>query len=248
MRKARDQDIRIWINGKKGLAETTELVVRRMIGSREIIVDIRSEVELSVSQGFGMSGAGALSTAYALDKAMKLGLPKIELIQIAHVAEVEAMTGLGDVYPQSQGGLETRTKSGAPPFGKLARRASRKKLVLCVVGGMLKTKDVLRNPVKRNKINDIGRRFMEEYLKAPTWPKLFELSSRFAESTNLASRKILKVLEEVEAQGGRAGMAMLGNSIFASGDEKKLVRLLKQLGKVFICTVDNQGARIIPRV
>ncbi|MCK5547801.1 MAG: hypothetical protein KAI64_02220 [Thermoplasmata archaeon] len=245
VREAGEQEVGIWINGRKRDAETTELVVRRIIGSRGVDVKVRSVVELPVSQGFGMSGAGALSTAYALNEALRLKLGKQDLIQIAHVAEVEAMTGLGDVYPQGMGGMDTRLSPGAPPHGKLVRRTARKRIVLCIVGRELRTKRVLADPVMRTRINDIGRECVDDYIGRPSWPKLFELSREFARRTKLASRKILKALEEVESCGGKAGMVMLGNSVFASGDEKRLIRALQKHGKAFSCAVDNKGARLI---
>jgi pantoate kinase len=242
---AKEQDIRIWINGMRKEADTTELVVRRMLGSRKVEIRLKSSSELPISQGFGMSGAGALSAALALDKALKLKLPRNKLVQIAHVAEVEAMTGLGDVYPQSLGGTDVRVRPGAPPHGKIIRKSGRKKFLLCILGKELKTKSVLSNPTARSRISRIGREYIEEYMVDPSWTRLLGLSSRFARDTNLATEKILETIEEVEANGGRAGMAMLGNSIFASGDERRLKRALSGFGKVHSCTIENSGARII---
>jgi len=247
VKEAREQKAGIWINGRKKDAETTELVVRRLIGARKLDVKVKSRVELPVSQGFGMSGAGALSTAYALNKAMGLKLSKEELIRIAHIAEVESMTGLGDVYPQSLGGLDVRIKPGAPPHGQIRKKISARSIVLCVLGNELETKKVLRNPVMRKKISGVGRELIEKYQKEPSWPKFFQLSREFAARTDLISQEALSAIEAVEKEGGLAAMAMLGNSIFASGDNKKLKRALKNFGAVFSCRVENRGARLIQR-
>lgn len=246
-RSAKGQSLELRIDGEIAEAETTELVARMLVGSKELDVRISSKVELPVSQGFGMSGAGALGTALALDNAAGLGLGREGLVSIAHSAEVEAMTGLGDVYPQSLGGIETRLRAGAPPYGEIKRKESTRSIFLCVLGEELKTKDVLRNPHSRNTISEIGRNCVDEYLKDPSWSRLCELSQRFARDAGLISPEVENAIKAVESVGGTAGMAMLGNSIFASGDVDKLERALKSKGEVFHSTIDNKGARLIPR-
>jgi len=42
-----------------------------------------------------------------------------------------------------------------------------------------------------------------------------------------------------------ASMCMLGNSIFASGETDNLCKILSSYGKVFVCSVDECGARIL---
>ena len=53
--------------------------------------------------GFGLSGAAALATAYALNEYLSLGKAREALAMIAHVAEVENRTGLGDVCSHTMG-------------------------------------------------------------------------------------------------------------------------------------------------
>jgi pantoate kinase len=242
---ASEQRLEIRIDGEIAEAETTELVARMLMGSKNVDVKLSSKVELPVSQGFGMSGAGALSTALALDNALNLGLDRDELVRIAHSAEVEAMTGLGDVYPQSLGGMDTRLKAGAPPCGEIGREESTRDILLCVLGDELRTKDILRDPLSRKKISRVGSACVDEYIGKPSWQKLCSLSQRFARETGLASPEVEGAMKVVEGAGGTAGMAMLGNSIFASGDVDKVEGALKNLGELFHCTVDNEGARLI---
>jgi len=247
VKKAKGQKLEIRVNGKKVEAETTELVARIMLRAKELEVKVASKTELPLSQGFGMSGAGALSTAYALNKAAGLNMSKSELVSIAHVAEVEAMTGLGDVYPQSLGGLEVRVEPGAPPHGRIIRKRSERNIVLCVLGEELETKDVLGRPAARRTISEVGRECIGSYLKEPSWQRLFELSRDFELKTELASQKILKAVLSVDKAGGKAAMAMLGNSVFATGNVKRLTTVLKEFGKVYLCKVENRGARLIRR-
>jgi pantoate kinase len=244
---AKEQRIQIRINGEIVDADTTELVARMLVGSKPLDIRLSSKVELPVCQGFGMSGAGALSTALALDKAASLGLDREKLVSIAHSAEVEAMTGLGDVYPQSLGGMETRPKAGAPPYGEVKRRQSTRTIILCVLGEELKTRNILGKESARKKISVVGRACVDAYIRNPTWQNLCRISQRFAMETCLMSPEISNAVESIEDVGGTAGMAMLGNSVFASGKQKKLIRVLEDLGEVFQCTIENRGARLIPR-
>lgn len=246
-KKSKGQKLEIRVNGKKVEAETTELVIRIMLRAKELDVKVNTKTELPLSQGFGMSGAGALSTAFALNKAAGLNMSKSELVRIAHVAEVEAMTGLGDVYPQSLGGLEIRVEAGAPPHGRIIKKRAERNIILCVLGEELETKDVLGRPVARRNISEIGRKCIENYLKEPSWQKLFELSRDFGLKTELASQKILRAILTVDKEGGKAAMAMLGNSVFASGNMKRLTNVLKEFGKVYQCKIENRGARLIRR-
>jgi pantoate kinase len=240
-----DQKLEIKFNGEKAEAETTELVARMLMGTREFDVMVESNIELPLSQGFGMSGAGALSTALALNEAIDLNYGIDELVGVAHSAEVEAMTGLGDVYPQSLGGLEVRLNAGAPPHGKIEVKNSTHELTLCVLGEELKTKDILRNPLNRKRISEVGRDCLERYIVDQSWQNLFRLSREFAEKTGLIKADIMDAILAVENNGGMAGMPMLGNSIFAFCEDKDIGEVLRDFGDIFQCGIDNQGARLI---
>ncbi|MEW5761519.1 MAG: pantothenate kinase, partial [Candidatus Thermoplasmatota archaeon] len=66
LKKSNRQEIEIFLNEKKEEANTTKNVVKSLIGKKKYSVKVRSYFKLPVSQGFGISGAGALSTALAL--------------------------------------------------------------------------------------------------------------------------------------------------------------------------------------
>jgi len=44
---------------------------------------------------------------------------------------------------------------------------------------------------------------------------------------------------------GRATMAMLGNSLFATGKSEQLATLYRKFGTLQRCEVDNEGARVL---
>jgi pantoate kinase len=74
--------------------------------------------------------------------------------------------------------------------------------------------------------------------------KFFFSISVFYKKTNLADPKVLKAIDAAN-QFGKASMYMLGNSIFAIGKTDELCKLLSSFGVVYICSVDEDGARLI---
>ena len=75
-------------------------------------VDIQSPLQLS--GGFGLSGASSLAALWAADDLLSLGTEERELAMMAHVAEVENLTGLGDVCAQFHGGCLVKLTAGDP--------------------------------------------------------------------------------------------------------------------------------------
>ena len=76
------------------------------------------KIKVPIASGFGTSGAAAIGVALAGSDALGLGLSQIEAYQVAHVVEVELKTGLGTVAGEYCGGLEVRSKEGAPGYGE----------------------------------------------------------------------------------------------------------------------------------
>ena len=99
---------KIYYNNKKIKLPTVDSVIGKLT-NKKVIVDIKSHLPLGC--GFGISGASALATAYALNKLLKLNKSKKALAMIAHIAEVENSTGLGDVVNQYYGGFLVKYES-----------------------------------------------------------------------------------------------------------------------------------------
>src|SRR5207237_8365760 len=93
--------------------------------------------------------AAALSAGLALEEALGGGLPRDELVAIAHETEVECATGLGDVVPASLGGMDLRWKPGAPGYSELRTFPVQADLLLVVLGQEIPTKGILRDAPKR---------------------------------------------------------------------------------------------------
>src|SRR5206468_12805142 len=202
------------------------------------------EPTLPVSQGFGVSAAAALSTALALDDALGMKTTRDELVAIAHETEVECGTGLGDVVPASMGGMDVRLKPGAPGHAEVRKFPVEADLLLAVIGPELPTKAVLHDPKKVAAINRVGGALVDEFSRDPTLERLFELGARFAERSGLADKRVLEVIR-ASRMFGRAMMAMLGNSVVATGSREQLATLYLKFGTLQRCGIDNEGARVL---
>src|SRR3990172_1439697 len=213
VREAPRASLDILVNGRRQKAEVTDAVVRRILGGASYEVKILSESPLPVSQGFGVSAAAALSTALAIDDALGMGLSKDDLVTAAHVAEVESLTGLGDVVPASLGGMDLRLEPGAPGHAVVRKTEVREDLLLAVLAPEMPTRTILRDVAKVSAINRVGSRCIADFAPAPSLARLFDLGNVFAEETGLANRPLMDVIR-ASRMFGRATMAMLGNSVF----------------------------------
>jgi len=236
------QEVEIYVNGRKSTAPTTHLAIKHLLEDRPLHVVVKTKLGLPIGQGFGMSAAGALSATYAL--ATIIGCPQIEAMKAAHCAEIQLWTGLGDVLASCFGGIEIRKKAGLPPWGLIEHIPGRYDMVLSVVGKKLKTKTILTNPAKVSNIVTYGRYCTKKLLEHPSIERFFSLSQLFAKKTGLANDRMIKVVDAANHYG-MASMCMLGNAVFAVGETDSLSQILSQFGKVFVCNVDDSGARVI---
>ncbi len=236
------QSIDIYINNKVSAAPVTKLAVKRLVEDTPLKITIKTKLDLPIGQGFGMSGAGALSVTTALAKTLKI--PKEQAIKTSHFAEVHLRTGLGDVIASSFGGIEIRREAGLPPWGMIEHIPGKYEVVLCVIGEKIDSKKILSDPLKINEISSIGRFCTKKIIENPSVENLFSLSQIFTIKTKLADKKILKAIESANHHG-MASMCMLGNSVFAIGDTNKLNETLSTFGKTYICTVDKYGAQVL---
>ncbi|MDY6964734.1 MAG: pantoate kinase [Halobacteriota archaeon] len=226
------------INGEEADALTTAYVVERLANEP---VEISSSYNVPVGGGFGASGSGALSSAYALNALFSLGMSLEELGKVAHLAEVENRTGLGDVIAQMHGGIVIRREPGAPGIGVVDDIPTGDIEVGYVVLGSLSTKVILEDPRMIREINAHGRAALKELLKVPTLNNFMGLSKRFAIDTGLISEKARDAVEAVEEGGGLASMAMLGDVVFAVGNFEPL----SDFGEVGVSSISCGGARLL---
>jgi pantoate kinase len=189
-----------------------------------------------------MSAAGALSASLALARCLRQG--RSEALRAAHWADVTQRGGLGDVIGASVGGFEIRTAPGLPPYGSTRAFLGYGEAVLCVVGGKLETRKVLTDPRARKSVNEAGARALADLLKEPSLPSFVAQSQRFARESGLLTDELERVIHAA-SPFGQASMSMLGNSVFAFGDPRRLVDALSPFGEAFAVPVSEAGARLV---
>jgi pantoate kinase len=214
-------------------------------------ITVEHQIEAPIGAGFGTSGAAALSLALALNEALGLGMSKIQSAQIAHIAEIECKTGLGTVIAETFGGLEIRTKPGAPGIGKIkCLPIPENAVVACHVFGPLSTKKYLTDPETRSRINRFGGELVDELVKAPTIINFMRLSRQFAEHVGLITEKVRNILNVADEAGVVCSMPMFGECAFTITDEDSVRRILQVFrkggsgGQTFASKVDHEGARL----
>ncbi len=190
------------------------------IGVRGIEVNLTSPLPLGC--GFGLSGAAALATAYALNDLIELKQDSEKLAMIAHVAEVENRTGLGDVCSQYHGGCLVKLKEGAPLVADSLPIPEQP--IYYRYFGPIQTSEVLRNTEQTKRINhaaDTALTTLKKLTNTQINPEMlnecFAVAKQFSvQSGLLADKRVIDTIAQVETSGGVASMIMLGNGVFST--------------------------------
>lgn len=173
---------------------------------------VRLELDLPLGYGFGASGAATLATALAANEELALGYDRSELVDASHRAEVAAGTGLGDVFIQNTGGLVWDVGDGRGHVNRSGR-------IEYAAFGEMATADVLGDDVAMERVTEAGREVLATLDPQGSLANLFEASWGFAERTGLATERVAGVVGEVQKRGGVATMAMIGETVVATGVE-----------------------------
>ena len=183
-------------------------------------VRVALESPLPLSGGFGLSGASALAAAYALDAQFELGLDERALGMIAHVAEVENLTGLGDVCGQFHGGCLAKLTPGDPLAAvplPVAEQA-----VFYRYFGPIVTSEIIGDPEHAARINAAADAALSDLDRLAgrgiaAFGAYVAVAKRFAVASGLLRHaEVRRIISEVEAAGGAASMIMLGNAVFSN--------------------------------
>ena len=177
-------------------------------------VDVAVETDLPIGSGFGVSGAAALGAALAANRAFDCGRSENELVRLAHEAEVDRGTGLGDVVAQARGGVPIRLEPGAPGIGALDGIPADARIEY-VSFGELSTESVLGGDTTT--LSAAGATALDRLRADPRLPTMMTAARGFARSADLLVPEVEAAVEAVEAAGGEAAMAMLGRTVFALG-------------------------------
>ena len=186
--------------------------VERVLDGMDVAARVAIGSDLPIGAGFGVSGAAALGTALAANRAFEAGYTENELIRIAHVAEVAAGTGLGDVVAQARGGVPIRLDPGAPGHGILDGVPETARIEYASFGG-LSTAEVISG--ETGQLSTAGETALRRLRDRPTLPRLFALGREFAREAELLVPEVATAIEAVEEAAGEATMAMLGRTVVA---------------------------------
>lgn len=169
--------------------------------------------------GFGMSGASALATAFAVNALLDLKLDRQELGMTAHRAEVDNATGLGDVGGQFNGGIMIKTRRHEPL--RVENLPLTAETLHYRIHGPISTAEVINSREKLLHINRAGHAAMAEIREAGTaltLERLFKISHQFATGSNLLqSPAVAADIAAAEAAGHAATMIMLGEAVVSTG-------------------------------
>lgn len=176
-------------------------------------VDLTAEVP--VGRGFGASGAATLATVLAADATFDLGEDREDLVEVAAEAEIAAGTGLGDVYVQERGGLVWNVGDGR-------RRRDCTETVAYASYGGIDTADVLGDEAAMARVREAGETALADFDPEAGFRSVVEDGWRFAEATDLPTPPVRTAVGRVEAAGGTATMAMVGETVVAVGADDVL--------------------------
>ena len=230
-----DREIRITIDGIECQAPVTRHAVLSLAGDTGFDISISND--LPVSQGFGMSAAGALSAALCVCD--HLGLSEHDAVVAAHSADVCCGGGLGDVVAIAECcDLPIRMLPGIPPHGRMdGLNHHIDRMTLAVLGQKMVTGSVLGDQTMMDRIREVSERAMDAFLEERTVDALYRQSNMFSSQSGLESDQLRAALEILHSEGYHAGMCMLGNSVFtdASGNVVKDLLGLDE-ADVFVCS------------
>jgi len=218
----------------------------RELFSIESAVSIDVQLELPVSQGFGMSAAGLFATSLALGELFDCG-DEGQLARLAHRIERKFSGGLGDILGLWAGGCELRVKPGSPPFPGKAYGfdVGCPAILVWDPEGEKHTSDYIDNPEWKMKITKAGDAAVERLKKfdwnLSVWNKLLEEADRFALESGLldesARANLLSTVLEHSDDTMSCHMCMLGTSLIvvprhlqSNFDTIELAQRLRALG------------------
>lgn len=196
---------------------TVKNAVRKLTKER---LRLQIKTKLPLGCGFGLSGASSLAAAYAVNMLLNLKKSNKELAIIAHTAEIENKTGLGDVVNQYHGGFCLKLKPSSHfvvkklPIGNIN--------VYCKYFGKIPTKSIISDIKLKRQINIsasaalVKIKKMAEKSKKAYFGSIIKISSEFAANSGLLrSKKTKQAIKRIEQGNGNASMIMLGNAVFS---------------------------------
>lgn len=248
-------EIEVFINGEIREAKTTKKVVENLLqkDEDEFFVKVSHEVQSPIGVGYGMSGAGALGTSLTLAEVLDLDMDSDGIVGVAHKAEVECKSGLGDVFPQKLGGMALGVEPGSPPFGELEKLGLDKDVEL-IIGtlGSVSTSDILNSSDLRKNSRTYGEKAFDNFASDKNLRNFMKVSKSFDEDLGVFVEDFIDILKYLNSKSPYgSAVALLGRSIFSPVHESQVEEVKGYFEEYFDANqiinpnIDFHGARIV---
>lgn len=243
------EDVQVKINGKSdpknaSITYKTIDLIKNRFKLEDKKINITHEFQVPISTGFGTSAACALGTSLAITKTLNLPLTFNKAASIAHLAEIEMKSGLGDVMAEITGGIVLRLKEGSPGIGMadkiIEKNSDDEVFIISKTLGEIETSKIIEDPYYKKRINQTGRKLLDELIKTPNLKTFIKLSRKFAIETSLMNSELQDLVEILAEETMGASMAMLGNTAFAISKTPDT-----SVEDVLISKIDNLGCKFI---
>ncbi|PIW35703.1 MAG: GHMP kinase, partial [Nitrosopumilales archaeon CG15_BIG_FIL_POST_REV_8_21_14_020_33_23] len=176
----------------------------------DMFFDIRHEITIPVGYGLGSSSAVALSLSYALDHVLKTRLDHIVIGQIAHNAEINCNTGLGDVLASYHGGFEIRIKPGAPGIGQVEKINPGDITIIMICFSPISTNKFIKERLPQ--INGLGGKMVSKLLESKNYEHFEDMSLEFAKYIQVMTLRMENLIQELASNGIKCGVALFGET------------------------------------
>lgn len=244
LRRSRDVEVSGGNDVSRGVVE--HMLRSLNVGAR---VELEHDEPVPMGVGYGVSGATALGAAMATSIALGNIMTLSQAGAVAHVVEVEHMTGLGDVIAQIHGGVEVRVREGAPGVGVIDKLMHEPDLrLITAILRKIPTREVLTK--KREAINKYGSVALAKLLERPSVEVLMREAKAFAEGVGFMDEEVRKVVEEVVERGALGASVKKGvfYVLTREGLVEELSRLIKERlrsARLVVCGIHDGGPRVI---
>ena len=210
--------------------------------------EIEHNISIPVGYGLGSSSAVALSLSYALDQALETKLKKTIIGKIAHNAEVNCKTGLGDVLASYHGGFEIRVKPGAPGIGHVEKIETEKISIIMICFSPISTNKFIKEQLSQ--INGLGGKMVNKLLESKNYKHFQDMSLEFAKYVDVMTPRMQKIVDELSKNDIKCGIALFGETIFSmipQKEESKVLGILQKYsdGIIIKSELDDNGARVL---
>ena len=157
---------------------------------------------------------------FAANELLGLGHDERHLGLVAHVCEVENLTGLGDVAGQFHGGYLVKLAPG-DPLAAVSLPVPEQDIYYRYFGP-IHTKEVIGSPEQRKRINAaadaaLGALAVLHERQVSEFAAYTAVAKQFAiDSDLLRDPRVIDAIAAAERAGGAASMIMLGNAVFST--------------------------------